>query len=51
MNQQISNAPKGAITPELVEQVTEKVYAMLVQDARLENERARRTGQRKGKRP
>lgn len=51
MKQQPSNAPKGTITPELVEQVTEKVYAMLVQDARLENERARRTGQRKGKRP
>ncbi|MBP6469955.1 MAG: hypothetical protein KBE23_11915 [Chloroflexi bacterium] len=51
MNQQTSNAPKGTITPELVEQVTEKVYTMLLQDARLENERARRTGQRREKRP
>jgi len=51
MNQQTSNAPKGTITPELVEQVTDKVYAMLLQDARLETERARRIGQRKGKRP
>ncbi len=51
MKQQPSNAPKGTITPELVEQVTDKVYAMLLQEARLEQERARRIGQRKGKRP
>jgi len=42
-------AQKTAPTPELVAQVTEKVYRLFLQDARLERERARLYGRKKTK--
>ncbi len=38
---QTSRRPVGQITPELVEKVTDKVYAMLLKELRIENERRR----------
>ncbi|MCB8982484.1 MAG: hypothetical protein H6659_01525 [Ardenticatenaceae bacterium] len=38
---------KTAPTPELVEQVAEKVYRLLLQEARLEKERARLHGRKR----
>ncbi len=40
---------KTAPSPELVEKVTEKVYRLLLQEARLERERARLHGRKRTK--
>lgn len=46
-----SSAKKTTLTPELVEKVTERVYRLFLQEARLEKERARLHGRRWTKRP
>lgn len=46
-----SAAKQTTLTPELVEKVTEKVYRLFLQEARLEKERVRLNGRRRAKRP
>lgn len=45
-NTQPEDQASGEITPELVRKIARQVYAMLVADLRIENERARRSTQR-----
>lgn len=39
--EQTSKQPTGETTPELVKKVTDRVYAMLLEDLRIERERYR----------